>query len=129
VLIVGAGALADTAARYLASGPNSIRIIGFVDDDNFMFGKVVHGRPVLGSIDDLETILTRTWFNQILLATESLADDRAALLWNLATRHKLTIRRFSIGMSEMGTVAPATEEQEPVEIAVLAGRPAAANRV
>ena len=94
VLIVGAGALAETAVHYLASAPGQIRIIGFVDDDNFKFGKVVHGRPILGSIDDLEAILARTWFNHILFAAESLAADRVTLLWGMAARHQITIRHF-----------------------------------
>ncbi|MGA2412115.1 MAG: hypothetical protein ABSG46_17255 [Candidatus Binataceae bacterium] len=99
VLIAGAGSLAETAARFLVSVPNQIRIVGFVDDDNFKFGKMVHGRPVLGSIDDLEVIFTRTWFNQILIATEALSDDRMMALANIAARHQIQIRRFSIGLT------------------------------
>ena len=128
VLIVGAGALAEAAARYLASAPGSVRVIGFADDDHFKFGKVVHGRPVLGAIDDLEVILARTWFNHILIATESLTDDRAALLWELATRHAITIRRFSIGLSEVGAMPPVIGG-EPAAMPALSGRPAAMNRV
>jgi UDP-GlcNAc:undecaprenyl-phosphate/decaprenyl-phosphate GlcNAc-1-phosphate transferase len=130
VLIVGAGALGVTAAEYLASAPGQIRVIGFVDDDNFKSGKLVHGRPVLGSINDLEVILARTWFNQILFAAESLGADRVALLWDLATRRKITIRHFSIGMSEVEAISPETGEQHaPETIPALSGRPVAVTRV
>lgn len=130
VLIVGAGALAVSAAEYLASAPGQIRIIGFVDDDNFKFGKMVHGRPVLGSIDDLEVILARTGFNQILFAAEALGADRVASLWDLATRHKITVSRFSIGMSEMAEISPANGEQDaPATIPALSGGPAVVNSV
>ena len=83
VLIVGAGALAIAATEYLASAPGQIRVIGFVDDDNFKFGKMVCGRPVLGSIDDLEVILHRTCFNQVLFASESLEANRTVVVRDL----------------------------------------------
>jgi FlaA1/EpsC-like NDP-sugar epimerase len=102
VLIAGADSLAEMAARYLTS--IRIRIVGFVDDDNFKFGKMVHGRPVLGSFDDLDVILARTWFNQILIATEGLANDRTTALLDIAARHQIPIRLFSIGMREMATI-------------------------
>jgi UDP-GlcNAc:undecaprenyl-phosphate GlcNAc-1-phosphate transferase len=126
VLIVGAGALAESAVRYLASIPAPARIIGFVDDDNFKFGKVVHGRPIMGSTYDLEAIHTRTWFNQILVAAEDLPGDRMAWLSEMAARHQITIRRFSIGLSEM-TNAPAAPA--PAAMPQLAGRPAAMDRI
>lgn len=123
ILIVGAGPLAENAVRYLASLP--VRIIGFVDDDNFKFGKVVHGRPILGSTYDLEAIFTRTWFNQILVAAEDLRDDRMAWLLRIAARHNIVIRRFTIGLSEMAPqVLPMAESVPP-----LAGRPAVIDRV
>jgi FlaA1/EpsC-like NDP-sugar epimerase len=106
--------------------PASVRIIGFVDDDNFKFGKVVHGRPILGSTYDLEAIHTRTWFNQILVAAEDLPDDRMAWLAEMAARHQIALRRFSIGLSEM---AAPPSPSAPSGVSSLVGRPAAMNRV
>jgi UDP-GlcNAc:undecaprenyl-phosphate GlcNAc-1-phosphate transferase len=128
VLIVGAGALAESAVRYLASGLDRVGIVGFVDDDNFKFGKVVHGRPILGSIDDLEVILTRTWFNQILIATEGLPEERMAAVWELATRHRIAVRRFAIGLSEMVS-APLGGMEHSASIPSMAGRPAVMDRI
>jgi UDP-GlcNAc:undecaprenyl-phosphate GlcNAc-1-phosphate transferase len=128
VLIVGAGALAESAVRYLASGSNRVGIVGFVDDDNFKLGKVVHGRPILGSVDDLEVILTRTWFNQILIAAEGLPEQRMAAIWELATRHQIAVRRFAIGLSEMVSV-PSGGMEHSAPIPSLAGRPAVMNRI
>ena len=128
MLIVGAGALAESAVRYLASGSDRVRIIGFVDDDNFKFGKVVHGRPILGSIDDLEVILARTWFNQILIATEGLPEERMAAVWELATRHRIAVHRFAIGLSEMVSAPPGGMEHS-ASIPSMAGRPAVMDRI
>lgn len=128
VLIVGAGPLAESAVRYLASASDRVRIVGFVDDDNFKFGKVVHGRPILGSIDDLEVILARTWFNQILIATEALPDERMAALSNLASSRRIAVRRFAIGLSEVIS-APANGKDHSGAIPLLTGRPVVMNRV
>jgi len=128
VLIVGAGALAESAVRYLASGSGRLGIVGFVDDDSFKFGKVVHGRPILGSIDDLEVILARTWFNQILVAAEGLPEERMAAVWELAKRHQIAVRRFAIGLSEIVSV-PSGGIGQSAPIPSLAVRPAAMDRV
>jgi UDP-GlcNAc:undecaprenyl-phosphate/decaprenyl-phosphate GlcNAc-1-phosphate transferase len=101
VLIVGAGLTAESAARYLASALEPLRVIGFVDDDNFKFGKFFHGRPILGSIADLEEIFARNRFNQILVAADNLPTDQIAEVWKMATLHQIAVRRFSIDLSEM----------------------------
>jgi UDP-GlcNAc:undecaprenyl-phosphate GlcNAc-1-phosphate transferase len=128
VLIVGAGSLAESAARYLASASDHIGIVGFVDDDNFKFGKVVHGRPILGSIDDLEVILARTWFNQILIAKEDLPETQMAAVWEMANGHQIVVRRFSMGLSEMVPVAASSRERSTA-IPSLTGRPVVMDRV
>lgn len=127
VMIVGAGVTAESAARYLAAAPEATRVIGFVDDDDFKFGKVVHGRPVLGSIEDLEVILARFGFNQILIAARDLPDDRIAKVWEMAIRHQIAVRRFSIGLSEM--VTPAAGAERPATILPLTLKPAAVDHV
>ena len=107
VLIVGIGELGEAAARYIASlRSQSLRLVGFADDDGFKLGKVVHGRPVLGSLDDLEKIHAASQFNQILVATETLAADRMRLVLAFANLHHVAVRKFSIKLSE---VEPAGE--------------------
>jgi FlaA1/EpsC-like NDP-sugar epimerase len=103
VLIVGAGEMAEAAARYIVSGRNqSLRIVGFADDDNFKLGKFVHGCKVLGTLEELAKIHAGTAFNQILVAAEALTGERIALVWAFANTHHLAVRRFSIRLNEMG---------------------------
>ena len=112
VLIVGAGEVAEAAARYITSGRNTnVRLVGFVDDDNFKLGKRVHGYRVLGAISDLENVYTASGFNQLLVADDSIDRAPMALLWAFAIRHRMPVRRFSIRINEIaaqtGTLAPA----------------------
>lgn len=106
VLIVGAGEVAEAAARYMTSGRNqNMRLVGFVDDDSFKLGKVLHGYRVLGTLDDLYKAYAETKFEQILITVESLTQERLGLIWAFASEHHLPVRRFSIRVNDMGLAA------------------------
>jgi len=69
-VIVGAGnagrALAETISH---EGPASgIELIGFVDDDPALSGKVVDDRPVLASGDELRALVTRERIDEVVVA-------------------------------------------------------------
>ena len=107
VLIVGAGELAEAAARYLSLYRGQrLKLVGFVDDDSFTQGKLVHGRRVLGTLADLDRIFESRRFSQVLVAAESIPADRVEQLRQFAGGHRLTVRRFTIRLNEVG---PATE--------------------
>jgi FlaA1/EpsC-like NDP-sugar epimerase len=118
VLIVGAGEMAEAAARYIVSSRSrNLRLVGFADDDNFKLGKFVHGYKVLGTIEELAKIHAGTAFNQILVAAEMIAGDRIALVRAFANAHQLAVRRFSIRLNEMGISAePASAGRAPLEL-------------
>ena len=102
VLIVGAGELGEAAARYITSRRSQrLTLVGFADDDGFKLGKIVHGRPVLGSLDDLEKVHAATEFNEVLVATEALAGERMGLVLAFANLHHMAVRKFSIRLSDV----------------------------
>jgi UDP-GlcNAc:undecaprenyl-phosphate/decaprenyl-phosphate GlcNAc-1-phosphate transferase len=103
VLIVGASELAEAAARYLATHrTRRFKLVGFVDDDSFTLGKLVHGRRVLGTLADLERIYTIRQFSQVLVAIDMLPRERMEQLWQFANSRQLTIQRFSIRLNDLG---------------------------
>ena len=103
VLIVGAGELAEAAARYLTTHRSRrFKLVGFVDDDNFTLGKLVHGRRVLGTLADLERIYTSRKFSQVIVAIDLLPRERMEQLWQFANRRELTMQRFSIRLNDLG---------------------------
>lgn len=102
VLIVGAGTPGAIAARWVFSGQNRhVSLVGFVDDDAFKRGKLVHGHRVLGSLDDLERVLRKRPFDRIMLAAESLGEDRLTLIRRFADAHQIAISRFSMEINEV----------------------------
>ncbi|MGH7914015.1 MAG: hypothetical protein ACREPW_05120, partial [Candidatus Binataceae bacterium] len=101
VLVVGAGRMGEAAVRYIFSGNDRrVRLVGFVDDDGFKGGKLVHGHQVLGSLDDLPRIYTATGFHWILIAADSISRDRLAMVKAFADVHHLPLQRFSIEVNE-----------------------------
>ncbi len=101
VLVVGADRTGSAAADYiLAHQAEGLRLVGFVDDDAFMRGKLVHGQEVLGSIDDLERLYDATRFDQILVATDGVNGPRLAQVSAFAERRGIPIRRFTIQVGD-----------------------------
>jgi UDP-GlcNAc:undecaprenyl-phosphate/decaprenyl-phosphate GlcNAc-1-phosphate transferase len=126
VLIVGAGELAEAAARYLTSlRSRRFRLIGFVDDDSFTQGKLVHGRRVLGTLADLERIYETRQFSRVLVAAETIPGDRMEQLWQFANGRQLSVRRFSIRLNELGPSAEAGVVERADPNPIVSGRSAA----
>jgi UDP-GlcNAc:undecaprenyl-phosphate GlcNAc-1-phosphate transferase len=105
VLIVGAGRMGEAAVRYIFSDSDRrARLIGFVDDDAFKEGKLVHGHQVLGRLDDLPRIHTTTGFHWILIAADAISQDRLAMVKAFADANHLPLQRFSIEVNEFAPV-------------------------
>lgn len=98
VMVVGAGTVGEAAATYLLSGNgHSLRVVGFVDDDGFKRGKLVHGQRVLGSTSDLEEVYRTVPFDQLLIASDEVSDACVAELRAFAT----AVRRFLIQLNDL----------------------------
>jgi UDP-GlcNAc:undecaprenyl-phosphate GlcNAc-1-phosphate transferase len=128
VLIVGAGALAEAAARYLTTHRGRrFKLVGFVDDDSFTLGKLVHGQRVLGTLADLDRIYETRPFSQVLVAAETISGDRMEHLRQFAGGFHLSVRRFSIRLNEL--IPPAEVETVERTNPIVTGRPAATGPV
>jgi UDP-GlcNAc:undecaprenyl-phosphate GlcNAc-1-phosphate transferase len=103
VLIVGAGRMGAAATRYIFSGSERrMRLVGFVDDDAFKEGKLVHGHQVLGPLDELSRIYDTAGFQRILIAADAISKERLAMVKAFADTHHLPLQRFSIEVNEFG---------------------------
>jgi UDP-GlcNAc:undecaprenyl-phosphate GlcNAc-1-phosphate transferase len=111
LIIVGADARGAAAIQHLHSTiGGSTELLGLLDDDTFKHGKLFHGYPVLGSLDDLEVILTRTPFDEVVIAQESLSAPQLESLESFAQAHHITLRRFMLGVTDM--TAPKISDRE-----------------
>ncbi|MGE4263991.1 MAG: polysaccharide biosynthesis protein [Desulfovibrio sp.] len=69
VLVLGAGGLGERLLREIAQNPAlHFDVIGFLDDDPDKLGRTLHGREVLGGIDDCARLARRHRAEELLIA-------------------------------------------------------------
>lgn len=92
-LIVGAGNAGDLLLRDLLRSPDHLYyVVGFVDDDRRKHGLSVGGRPVLGAIDDLPTLVRKHEVSRILIAIPRLGADRIRSILSLCASLKVSFK-------------------------------------
>jgi FlaA1/EpsC-like NDP-sugar epimerase len=106
LVIVGADARGAAAVQHLHSTIGArAELLGLLDDDSFKHGKLFHGYPVLGSLDNLGAIMARTPFDEIVIAQETLSAAQLAALESFTLSHRITLRRFWLGVTDMSASA------------------------
>jgi FlaA1/EpsC-like NDP-sugar epimerase len=71
VILIGAGMAAQMVIRELKRSRNSFEAVGCVDDDRSKVGIKIHGVPVIGSVDQLPTLLVAHRVDEVLIAVPS----------------------------------------------------------
>ncbi|MFZ0856083.1 MAG: hypothetical protein WAN10_04440, partial [Candidatus Acidiferrales bacterium] len=67
VLLVGAGFAAQMVMRELARPDSGYRAVGCVDDDPSKRGLRIQGLPVLGAVDEIESVVEKNAVDEILI--------------------------------------------------------------
>ncbi|HKS15832.1 MAG TPA: nucleoside-diphosphate sugar epimerase/dehydratase, partial [Planctomycetota bacterium] len=71
-VIVGAGDSGDSLLREIErSGPATLEVVGFIDDDPDKQGGMLRGLPVLGGVDDARSIVRAHGVKQAIIAVPS----------------------------------------------------------
>lgn len=71
VMLIGAGLTAQTVIRELKRKGSGYTVLGCVDDDPSKAGIKVHGVPVLGTVEDLNTLASKLSPDEVLIAVPS----------------------------------------------------------
>jgi len=71
VMLIGAGTAAQMVIREIKRLGNSYEAVGCVDDERSKLGIKIHGVPVIGSVDELPTLLTAHPVEEVLIAVPS----------------------------------------------------------
>lgn len=79
----------------------SMRVIGFVDDDPGLAQARVQGYPVLGTPDVLDRLIAGGDVETVILNKQSLASDRVAALEALCQQHAVSLLRLHVGIEEL----------------------------
>jgi len=68
VLVVGAGGSAEKISREMTSNPAQYNLVGFLDDNPGKRGRTIHGKPVIGQIKTMDTVVKRLSVDEIFIA-------------------------------------------------------------
>ncbi len=133
VLLVGAGDEAESFIRAVASDPRpTYRIIGLLDEKEHRVGLLIHGLPVLGGIDDMETVTERLARRgkgpERLILTKGRDRIHGEMVRRLVSRAEslgLSVSRMPLEPGEVPRVGRGLLNLRPIEIDDLLGRPQA----
>ena len=95
VVIVGDGILAREVVKRLNNHPEvGINILGLLGNRPERIGKKVHGKHIIGTYDDIETILKERDVDQIFIAIPFSETMKLETIMNAMRSHQVTIRMF-----------------------------------
>jgi FlaA1/EpsC-like NDP-sugar epimerase len=76
LILIGAGFAAQMVIREIAHVRNGYSVVGCVDDDPRKLGLKVQGVPVLGSVEQLPSVLARNPADEVLIAIPSATGEQ-----------------------------------------------------
>lgn len=101
VLIYGAGHKGGVALEELKKNDHtSLSPIGFIDDDTEKIGKIVHNFPILGSIEDIEMLVSQNDIAEILVSTDKIAKEKIGKLLDFCRKKSIVMRQFEFRFYE-----------------------------
>ncbi len=92
VMVVGAGFAAQMVIRELARPNSGYAAVGCVDDDRSKIGVHIQGVPVLGTIEDLDTLVEDNPAEEILIAIPSASGKQMRRITDACQKAKLPFK-------------------------------------
>ncbi|CCH49404.1 polysaccharide biosynthesis protein [Pseudodesulfovibrio piezophilus] len=80
ILVVGTGSLAEKIGRELVGNPAQYTLVGFLDEDPGKRGRTIHGKPVLGNIALMKTLVERDEVDEIFIAVSRASGEEMRLI-------------------------------------------------
>ena len=114
VLIYGAGEYGTLILqKILNTSNNDVKIIGFLDDDPSLQGKLINGYPILGG----HWVISKTHRNHkidsIFLCDEDIRCENLKRLRTITSQNKITIKKLNITLQVMEYTG---KEEESIQI-------------
>lgn len=91
-LVIGAGFAGHMLAKELKGANTGLYLVGFVDDDNSKRGSSIQGVPVLGSLDQLPSLVLDHDIQEILIAVPSATKTQLNRIVNVCSVTKIKFR-------------------------------------
>lgn len=109
VIVYGGGFLCRMYVYRLYCGRRggNVNIIGVIDDNPALNRLNVYGFNVLGSLDSLESIYSKTPFDAVVVTCRELSGEKLQALLEFQKKYNVRIVRFSYSLDDL---APCSEE-------------------
>ncbi len=92
-LIVGAGEAGVTLARQLWRTPDAdLKPVGFVDENERLRGEQIESIPVLGVVEDIESIVEERGIEQILIALPEASSEDMDRIWRECVKTGVSVK-------------------------------------
>jgi FlaA1/EpsC-like NDP-sugar epimerase len=97
MLIVGAGDAGENIVRELKNDPKSpYKPIGFIDEDPFKKGLMIHGVPIFGPISLIPYVIENNKPDEILITTSSTNNNNFKKIYDLSKSYNIPIRKLPV---------------------------------
>ena len=117
VIVYGAGDGGTLVLRELLSqNADTVRVVGFIDDDRRKAGIRVQGYPVLGGFAALTVLLESGSVDSVVVSARSMAPERLNNLEVLCTSSNVALSRLRVALQP---IVEAQEQRPPAPRAVL----------
>lgn len=123
-LIVGAGNAGEALMRDIDRHPVArYYVVGFLDDNRKKHGRIIHGVPVLGGVDQLPEIAGRHGVEELLLAVPSATPEERARMLDYCRQSRLPFKTVPALQELMQGKAQIDQLEELGPEALLAREP------
>ncbi len=94
VLVYGAGVAGWKLINFMNSNSkNSIRVVGFIDDDKMKHDSTINGVKVLGGFESLEHAIVKTGATRFVISSGKIPSHRVKQALELCFNHKVKIQK------------------------------------
>jgi UDP-GlcNAc:undecaprenyl-phosphate/decaprenyl-phosphate GlcNAc-1-phosphate transferase len=101
ILIYGAGYRGSTVLKEIRNNDTySLSPAGFIDDAPEKLGKNMHGIPILGTIEDLDSIFEDNEISEIIISTAKIGKEKIRRLTEFCKAKNIIIRQFEFRFYE-----------------------------
>jgi len=94
ILIIGAGDAGTALANHLISSNDPRIPIGFIDDDQKLWNRWIHGLPVFGGRECLKTIIVRQKVREVIIATGKIEGDVLRDIFEKCKETRCRLKRY-----------------------------------
>lgn len=101
VLIYGANENGTMLLHKINNSPNTIKVIGFLDDDPDLKDKMIYGYPILGGHWNLHKIASLNRINSIFICKDSIKSENLKRLKMIAEKNNISLKKLLVSFEDM----------------------------